>query len=62
MPNRRKARRLARPSPYLRRVGVRDFPFEACSGLPRMYGRPACSPGLLQALSGGFHPVRYSAE
>ena len=26
-----------------------------------MYGLPACSPGLLQALSGGFHPARYSA-
>ena len=27
------ASRLVRPSPYLRRVGVHDFPFEACSGL-----------------------------
>ena len=41
------ASRLVRPSPYLRRVGVRDFPFEACSGLLRVtacqLARPAFS-------------------
>ena len=41
------ASRLVRPSPYLRRVGVHDFTFEACSGLLRVtacqLARPAFS-------------------
>ena len=48
------ASRLVRPSPYLRRVGVRDFPFEACSGLLRVtacqLARPAF-PGLCHEAS-----------
>ncbi len=41
------ASRLVLPSPYLRRVGVHDFTFEACSGLLRVtacqLARPAFS-------------------
>jgi hypothetical protein len=48
------ASRRVRPSPYLRRVGVRDFPFEACSGLLRVtachLARPAF-PGLCHEAS-----------
>ena len=48
------ASRLVRPSPYLRRVGVRDFPCEACSGLLRVtacrLARPAF-PGLCHQAS-----------
>ena len=47
-------------SPYLRRVGVRDFPFEACSGWTARYGLPACSPGFLRTLSRGFREANYS--
>ncbi len=34
----------ARPSPYLRRVGVRDFTFEACSGFTRVTARWIAQP------------------
>ncbi len=36
--------RPARPSPYLRRVGVRDFTFEACSGFTRITARWIAQP------------------
>ena len=34
----------ARPSPYLRRVGIRDFTFEACSGFTRVTARRVAQP------------------
>ena len=34
----------ARPSPYLGRVGVRDFTFEACSGFTRITARWIAQP------------------
>ena len=34
----------ARPSPYLRRVGIRDFTFEACSGFTRITARWIAQP------------------
>ncbi len=46
---------------YLRRVGVHDFPFEACSGWTARYGLPACSPSFLWTLSRGFRPADYPA-
>ena len=36
--------RPARPSPYLRRVGIRDFTFEACSGFTRITARWIAQP------------------
>ena len=49
------------PSPFSGRVGVHDFPFEACSGFTRV--RPA---GLLRRqkrrLSQGFDPAGYPTE
>ena len=55
------ASRLVRPAPYLRRVGVRDFPCDACSGLLRVtacgLARPAF-PGLChQASARTGHPI-----
>jgi len=48
------ASRFVRPSLYLRRAGVGDFPFEACSGLLRVMAcrlpRPAVS-GLCHEVS-----------
>jgi len=61
------ASRFVRPSPYLRRVGVRDFPFEACSGLLRVtacrLARPAFS-GLCHEASARpiTRPSRSSAS
>ena len=61
------ASRLVRPSPYLRPVGVRDFPFEACSGLLRVtacrLARPAL-PGLCHQASARpiTRPSRSSAS
>ena len=34
---------FVRPSPLCRRVGIRDFTFEACSGYHSRYGPPSCS-------------------
>jgi hypothetical protein len=34
----------ARPSPFLRRVGIRDFTFEACSGFTRVTARRVARP------------------
>jgi hypothetical protein len=31
------------PSPFTWRVGIHDFPFEACSGFTRVYGPTDCS-------------------
>ncbi len=36
--------RLARPSPFCRRVGVRDFTFEACSGFTLVTARRIAQP------------------
>ena len=61
------ASRLVLPSPYLRRVGVHDFTFEACSGLLRVtacqLARPAFS-GLCHEASARpiTRPSRSSAS
>src|SRR5215510_4862773 len=38
------AYRRARPSPYLRRVGIRNFTFEACSGFTHVTARQIAQP------------------
>src|SRR6476659_4876344 len=47
---------LTRPSPYLRRVGIRIFTFEACSGFTRVTARWIAQPPK-RPLSRGFNPV-----
>src|SRR5258708_37975233 len=57
------------PSPYSGRVGVHDFPFEACSGFTHVTARrfarpPEAVPRLRRGklLSQGFDPARYPSE
>ena len=49
------------PSSYLRRVGVRDFPFRGLLRLTVPYGLPACSPSFPWTLSPGFRETDYLA-
>ena len=50
------ASQFTRPSPLLRRVGVRIFTFEACSGFTRVTARWIAQPPK-RPLSRGFNPV-----
>ena len=60
------ASRLVRPSPYLRRAGVRDFALDTGGrGLLRLtarYGLPARLPSFPWALSRGFRPADYPTK
>ncbi len=60
------ASRPVRPSPSLRRAGVRDFALETWGrgllGLTARYGPPACSPGFPRTLSRGFRPASDPAK
>jgi hypothetical protein len=52
---------LTRPSPYLRRVGVHDFTFEACSSLTHVSACQFARPPVV-ALLRGFDPTSHPIE
>ncbi len=56
------ASRSVRPCPHLRRAGLGDFPFEACSALLRVTGCQLASPALPRTLSRGFRLASYPAK
>src|SRR3974377_2207291 len=49
------------PSPLWRRVGIRDFTFEACSGFTHVTARPVARPPA-RPLSRGFDPASYPTQ
>jgi hypothetical protein len=49
------------PSPLCRRVGIRDFTFEACSDFTHVTARPVARPPA-RPLSRGFDPASYPAK
>ena len=56
------ASRTAQPSPFLRRVGIRNFTFEACSSFTRVTACKVARPPFQWSLSRGFDRNGYPPQ